>query len=45
MPNTYKTFEKLPKSFNILPKWWNFAKYGHTDADTIYLRKVYELYG
>ena len=21
----------MPKTFNFLPKWWNFAKSGHTD--------------
>ena len=30
LPNTKWTLSKWPKCFNILPKWWNFAKSGHT---------------
>ena len=30
MPNTSYTVKKLPISCKILPKWWNFAKSGHT---------------
>ena len=26
----YKPYQSCPKSFKILPKWWNFGKYGHT---------------
>ena len=31
MPNTEQTFKKLPKINNILKKWRNFAKSGHTE--------------
>ena len=34
LPNTKLTLESLHKTVNILPKWQNFAKYGHTDAVT-----------
>ena len=30
LPNTKWTISKCPKFFNITPKWWNFAKSGHT---------------
>ena len=30
MPNIKSTLQKLPKTFNILPKCRNFAKSGHT---------------
>ena len=30
-PNTEQTFKKLPKINNILKKWRNFAKSGHTE--------------
>ena len=30
LPNTKWTLSKWPKCFNILPKWRNFAKSGHT---------------
>ena len=33
LPNTNKTHKKLPNIFNILPKWRNFAKSGHTDEE------------
>ena len=32
-PNTKFTLEKLPRTFNILPKWRNFAKSGHSGDD------------
>ena len=27
------TLKRLPKKFQILPKWWNFAKSGHTGIE------------
>ena len=27
--------KKLPKTFNILPKWWKFAISDHTVADGV----------
>ena len=32
MPNINLTLKKLPKTFNIMPMWQNFAKSGHTDG-------------
>ena len=25
----------MPKSFNIVPKWWNFAESGHTASNNL----------
>ena len=33
-PNTKWTLSKWPKFFNIMPKWRNFAKSGHTELET-----------
>ena len=30
--NDKYTVKFLPKTCKLLPKWWNFAKFGHTDA-------------
>ena len=27
--------DKLPKTYVSVPKWQNFAKYGHTDCDKL----------
>ena len=32
LPNDKYTVNFLPKTCKLLPKWWNFAKFGHTDA-------------
>ena len=29
-PNVKWTLQNFPKTFNFLPKWRNFSKYGHT---------------
>ena len=35
LANSKYSFEKLPKTLNILPNWRNFAKSGHTGEDSL----------
>ena len=30
LPNNKETLKQLPKTFKMLPIWWNFPKSGHT---------------
>ena len=33
LPNTQLNLQKYPKTFEIMPKWRNFAQSGHTGHD------------
>ena len=36
LPDSKGTSYKCPKFYNIAPKWWNFAKSGHTAKDQMH---------
>ena len=38
LPNIEYTLKKLPKTFQLMPKWRNFAKFGHTGVTSTYLQ-------
>ena len=39
LPHSKWTYSRRPKFYNIAPKWWNFAKSGHTDHGAVLLLK------